>query len=235
MDQNPEAEDSNDFEDLSNESGEANVDPERPVDSAANRGGEPASDTTAKKESADTTDAETGQPGDTAGTQSQPAGRFVRAEAQQIVSVEDLLRQPGQVAVVYLGPNLPSEYVDRPAVERPIGMEITGDDSADAASQADLSQHAKQMLSPTLDGGPPMARPIVLVRLADDQLRRIVDEVMEATRNQDEQAVREVARKTVHDELWWRDCQERPSPATTDPLARAAKRTRMSARMTTWG
>jgi hypothetical protein len=127
---------------------------------------------------------------------------------RQTHSIEDLVLRPGEPVVIHLGPHVPSQYVDRPAIER-LGESNQPPASDGGPPTADLSERAKAMLSRTLDGGPPMARPVVLVRLPDDQYRRIVDEVMQATRERDERKVCEVAKKAVHDEFWWRDCQER--------------------------
>ncbi len=41
---------------------------------------------------------------------------------------------------------------------------------------SELSPHAQQMLQPTSDGGPSLARPIIIVRLADDQMEQLINE-----------------------------------------------------------
>ncbi len=77
------------------------------------------------------------------------------------------------------------------------------------APNSDLSPHAQQMLQPTPDGGPPMARPIIIVRLADDQMEQVINETLRRSARRSEQTSKEVAQYIVDQEFWRRDCQER--------------------------
>jgi hypothetical protein len=74
---------------------------------------------------------------------------------------------------------------------------------------SDLSPHAQQMLRPTSDGGPPLARPIIIVRLADDQMEQLINETLRRSARRSEQTSKEVAQFIVDQEFWRRDCQER--------------------------
>ena len=58
---------------------------------------------------------------------------------------------------------------------------------------ADLSPRAKQLLGPTSDGGPPLARPVVLVRLPHEKLRSIRDEAVAASARRDTETCTELA------------------------------------------
>jgi hypothetical protein len=72
-----------------------------------------------------------------------------------------------------------------------------------------LSPHAQQMLRPTSDGGPSLARPIIIVRLADDQMEQLINETLRRSARRSEQTTKEVAQYIVDQEFWRRDCQDR--------------------------
>jgi hypothetical protein len=74
---------------------------------------------------------------------------------------------------------------------------------------SDLNPRTKRMLRPTSDGGRPLARPVVEVRLSDEQLQRLQSrERLEAARK-NEQTCRELVQEEIRKEFWRRDCQDR--------------------------
>jgi hypothetical protein len=78
-----------------------------------------------------------------------------------------------------------------------------------ATGASDLSPHAQSMLNPTSDGGPPLARPLIMVRLADDQMEHLINEICKRMAKRNEQTCRELVQHLINQEFWRRDCQER--------------------------
>jgi hypothetical protein len=89
-----------------------------------------------------------------------------------------------------------------------IGEPARGTSGSDPAGGESNSTSAA-MLAPTSDGGPPLARPMVMVTLTDERIARIREELLAASAKDDAKALVEIAKGVVHVELWWRDCQER--------------------------
>jgi hypothetical protein len=54
-----------------------------------------------------------------------------------------------------------------------------------------------------------MARPVVIVRLPDEQTQKIVDDALAASSKRDVQTTGEIAEQKVKYAFWVRDCQER--------------------------
>jgi hypothetical protein len=78
-----------------------------------------------------------------------------------------------------------------------------------ADSAADLSPRSQALLDATSDGGPPLARPIVLVRQLDEQLQKMIEDALAAVAARDAKTVDEVAEAKVDHAFWVRACQER--------------------------
>jgi hypothetical protein len=74
---------------------------------------------------------------------------------------------------------------------------------------SELSDHSRGFLCPTSDGGPPLARPIVLVSLPADETRRMIQEILETAATRDSKVLGEIAEAAVYDAFWHRDCEER--------------------------
>ncbi len=64
-------------------------------------------------------------------------------------------------------------------------------------NSADLSLRAKQLLRPTSDGGPPLSRPVVVVRLPNEKLRSIRDQAVAASARRDTETCTELAELEV--------------------------------------
>jgi hypothetical protein len=76
-------------------------------------------------------------------------------------------------------------------------------------SDPELSPRATKLQSPTPDGGPPLARPIFLISVPDEQTRRILDEALAGAGGRDAKTAAEVAKQQVDDAFWLRACEER--------------------------
>ena len=71
------------------------------------------------------------------------------------------------------------------------------------------SARTHALLSPAFDGGPPMARPIVLVSLAAEQMQGITNEVLAESGSRLAKTASEVAEDKVNEAFWLRDCEMR--------------------------
>jgi hypothetical protein len=80
---------------------------------------------------------------------------------------------------------------------------------AASAPSADRSPRAHSLSTPCPDGLPPMARPLVLVSLGDEQTRRMIYEALAAAAERDARTTRQIAEERVNYAFWWRDCEER--------------------------
>ena len=74
---------------------------------------------------------------------------------------------------------------------------------------ADLSPRAKQLLWPTSDGGPPLSRPVVVVRLPNEKLRSIRDQAVAASARRDTETCTELAELEVRRAFSRRDGEMR--------------------------
>jgi len=81
--------------------------------------------------------------------------------------------------------------------------------SATPAPPADLSPRASALLSPTADGGPPLARPSVLLTLSHEQIRKIIEEEAEKDAAHTQKLLAEIAEEKVNEAFWLRDCETR--------------------------
>jgi len=90
-------------------------------------------------------------------------------------------------------------------------LSASNGDSGESARQSsdDLSPRATTLQSPTSDGGPPLARPIFLVSVPDEQTRRILDEALAEAGRRDAKSIAEIAQQKVDDAFWLRACEER--------------------------
>ena len=73
----------------------------------------------------------------------------------------------------------------------------------------DYSSRTRALLSPASDGGPPMARPIVLVSLAEEQMQGITNEALAESGSRLAKTAAEVAEDKVNEAFWLRDCEMR--------------------------
>lgn len=98
-----------------------------------------------------------------------------------------------------------------PSVPRDRATFAPSSESSDAPGSPtnDLSDRTQRMLQPTSDGGPPLARPIIIVRLADDQMEWLINEILKRSAKRNEQTCRELVQHLIHQEFWRRDCEER--------------------------
>ncbi len=69
-------------------------------------------------------------------------------------------------------------------------------------------------LAPTSDGGPALARPIVLVRLAAEEVRAIVEQALAAARDRDTKTLDEIAEAKVNFAFWSYKCEQRAANRT---------------------
>jgi hypothetical protein len=65
------------------------------------------------------------------------------------------------------------------------------------------------LLLPTSDGGPPLARPIVLVRLSEDQLRHAREEALLDASRRDARTCEEIAQQKCDQLLYFLHTEER--------------------------
>jgi hypothetical protein len=73
----------------------------------------------------------------------------------------------------------------------------------------DDGSRTSALLSPAFDGGPPMARPIVLVSLAEEQMQGITNEALAESGSRLAKTAAEVAEDKVNEAFWLRDCEMR--------------------------
>jgi hypothetical protein len=112
------------------------------------------------------------------------------------------------------GPRLPIVWMDREASRLVLYREGQDDEpehpdliAGILAGRPSVSERA--LLSPTSDGGPPLARPIVIVRLLDEQTRKVVRDALAVAAVRDKQTASQIAEQMVNHAFWLRDAQER--------------------------
>lgn len=81
--------------------------------------------------------------------------------------------------------------------------------SFDRKRAGDLSARIGQMFQPGYERGQPPVCPIVLVRMADDQMEQLVTETRKQFARELAASSQEVARHEVRQEFWRRDCELR--------------------------
>ncbi len=77
------------------------------------------------------------------------------------------------------------------------------------APNSGLSPQAHQMQHPSYERGQPPVCPIVIVRVADDQMEQLVTETRKRVARECANACQDVARQKIHQEFWRRNCEER--------------------------
>jgi hypothetical protein len=102
----------------------------------------------------------------------------------------------------YLGPSNDPTVIER-------GPLRTDNDSWRPAINQLSETRAALLQSPTSDAGPPLARPIFLVSVPDEQTRRILDVALVEAGRRDAKTAAEVAKQQVDDAFWLRACEER--------------------------
>jgi hypothetical protein len=75
--------------------------------------------------------------------------------------------------------------------------------------EGDLPPHTTEMLTPSADGQPPMARPIVLVRLTDDQTHRMINDALAKVSADSSALMESIAADHVDYIFWQIRAQER--------------------------
>jgi hypothetical protein len=151
----------------------------------------------------DTVESEPG-PNDDLGALDRPPS----ADPSQYATFDDLLLRPNEPVVIERGPVRADGDSWRPSIT--LLSEPTREaDVPQQPSGADLSPRATQLQSPTSDGGPPLARPILLAAVPDEESRRIVDEALVEAGRRDAKTLAEIAEQKVHDAFWLRACEER--------------------------
>jgi len=117
--------------------------------------------------------------------------------------------RPEQLITIDRGPRLPIVWLD-PATSRPVLSPYGRETDLIAGILAGQPRVPKQaLLCPTSDGGPPLARPIVIVRLLDDQTRKVIGDALAAAAERDNKTAGEIAEDKVNYAFWSRNAQER--------------------------
>ncbi len=126
----------------------------------------------------------------------------------QHAPVKDLFLRPNEPMVIERGPLRTDDDSWGPSIKL-LGDTSRESEVPEGPSGADLSPRATRLQSPTSDGGPPLARPIFLVSVPDEESRRIVDEALVEAGRRDAKTLGEIAEQKVHDAFWVRGCEER--------------------------
>jgi hypothetical protein len=124
-------------------------------------------------------------------------------------AIDDLFLRPGERATFKTLPYTTDQQHAGPHVEL---LGTTSDNWADegeTALRTDVSPRGQSLSTPTADGGPPLARPIVLVTLPDEWTRKIIDDALTANAERSEKCAKEAAQFIVDDYFWHRDCEMR--------------------------
>lgn len=124
------------------------------------------------------------------------------------IAIGNYLGPSNDPTVIERGPLRTDNDSWRPAINQL--SETKGDSNlSEHPSDSDLSPRATLLQSPTSNGGPPLARPIFLVSVPDEQTRRILDEALAEAGKRDAKSAAEIAQKQVDDAFWLRACEER--------------------------
>lgn len=126
----------------------------------------------------------------------------------EYIAVGTFLGPSNDPTVIERGPLRTDGDSWRPAIN--LLSETSSDsDVPEQPTDAELSPRATMLQSSTSDGGPPLARPIFLVSVPDEQTRRILDEALAEAGRRDEKTAAEIAQQQVEDAFWLRACEER--------------------------
>jgi hypothetical protein len=94
-------------------------------------------------------------------------------------------------------------------VERTLDASLRAEIEALFEKTKDDGSRSRSLLSPPADGGPPMARPIVLVSLSQEQLQAITNEALAESGLRLARSAAEIAEDKVNEAFWLRDCEMR--------------------------
>lgn len=134
--------------------------------------------------------------------------RTPRANPADYIAIDNLLGRHDSPIVIQRGPVRTDDESWRPSITQLSGT--SGDPSVpEWSADADLSPRATKLQSPTSDGGPPLARPILLASVPDEQTRGILDEALAEAGRRDAKTAAEIAQQQVEDAFWLRACEER--------------------------
>ena len=118
--------------------------------------------------------------------------------------IDDLIGRPCQRGFIQQLPYFPRQNSDSATI-RLLGETSDAPTAGGASpSSSELDSLTQALLGPTSDGGPPLARLIVLVSLENTQFRKIIDESLATTSERDAKTCKECAQEAV-DYARWRD------------------------------
>ena len=124
------------------------------------------------------------------------------------IAIGNYLGPSNDPTVIERGPLRTNNDSWRPSIE--LLSNTRGDsDVPERPSDSELSPRATRLQSPASDGGPPLARPILLASVPDQETRRILDEALVEAGRRDAKTLAEIAQKQVDDAFWLRACEER--------------------------
>jgi len=134
--------------------------------------------------------------------------RAPRANPADYIAIQNFLGPSNDPTVIQRGPVTTDGDSRGPSV---IQLASTSGDLGvpERPSDPDLSPRATTLQSPTSDGGPPLARPILMATVPDEETRRILDEALAEAGRRDAKTIAEVAQQKVDDAFWLRACEER--------------------------
>lgn len=124
-------------------------------------------------------------------------------------TIDDLVGRPGPPVFIEQGPERRPSASDGPSIQLLDETTEVPTAGGTSSSTSDLVSRTQALLSPTSDGGPPLARPIVIVSLDEAERRKIVDEALAKSLERDEKLADERAEEKVSYAFWVRACEER--------------------------
>jgi hypothetical protein len=131
-----------------------------------------------------------------------------RANPADYIAIDNFLGPSNDPTVIQRGPVRTDGDSWGPSVIQLAS--ISSDPSAPGpASGAELSPRATALQSLTSDGGPPLARPILMASVPDEQTRQLLDEALAEAGQRDAKTAAEIAQQQVDDAFWLRACEER--------------------------
>jgi hypothetical protein len=134
--------------------------------------------------------------------------RTPRANPTDYIAAGNFLGPSNDPTVIERGPLRTDDDSWRPKITL---LSETGgkSDVPERSPDAELSPRATMLQSPTSDGGPPLARPILMASVPDEDTRRLLDEALAEAGRRDAKTAAEIAQKQVDDVFWLRACEER--------------------------
>lgn len=137
------------------------------------------------------------------------SGFLPRAMPGAPPTIGDLLARPGDPVFIQQLPDRRHSASDHPQIQLLGDSNEAVNAGGASSSGSDLNSRTKALLSPTSDGGPPLARPIVQVSLSDAKLMKVRDEALEAASKRDAKTCKDVAEEVVDYYDWRRNCELR--------------------------